>query len=55
MSRNKKEGLYVGVNKGKHTRAKILSAVHGISLIFVRKPAAPTAFAVRMYRNGVWK
>lgn len=54
-SRNKREGLYVGVMASQHTRAKVLSKVHGISLIFVRKPCAPAALAVRMYRDGVWK
>ena len=55
ISRNKREGLYVGVKAGQHTRDKMLHVKEGISLILCRKPAAPTALCVRNYRDGVWK
>lgn len=54
-SRNKREGLYVGVKNGTHTRAKMLHAKDGISLIFCRKPSEPCALCVRNYREEVWK
>lgn len=53
-SRNKREGLYVGVKEGMHTRAKMLHIKDGISLIFCRKPSWACALCVRNYREGVW-
>ena len=53
-SRNKREGLYVGVSSGLHTRAKVLSTKHGISLMFCKRPHHSCALAVRSYREGVW-
>lgn len=54
ISRNKREGLYVGVKAGLHTRAKMLHVKEGIPLTFCRKPSAPCALCVRNYREGVW-
>lgn len=53
-SRNKREGLYVGVEAGRHTRAKMLSTKHHISLMFCKRPHNSCALAVRRYREGVW-